>query len=291
MGCPDWPKCFGFWVPPTSVEQLPADYQQIFSVAGRDIAEFSAIKTWIEYLNRLLGAFTGLMIFVTLLSSFKHRVSNPGVFWFSLICFVLVAIVGWLGAKVVSTHLMPGMITIHMLGAVLVASAMIIAVALSQKIILFLRSEDSIRLISFKKLWLLLLILAFAQLLLGTQVREEIDQIALAHNDTSRELWIDELNWKFYVHRSLSLGYVLLSFFLLKSSYKFSDSDIRMWSMINFALTLLAILVGVVLAYLNMPKFMQPIHLLIGTGICGALVYLGNIIYSPVKDPLIADHS
>src|ERR1700761_6832382 len=84
MGCPDWPKCFGRYVPPTAVSDLPRDYKQKY-VAGRvkknehfakmldamgytDLAnrlrqdksilipeEFNATRTWTEYLNRVVG--------------------------------------------------------------------------------------------------------------------------------------------------------------------------------------------------------------------------------------------
>ncbi|MEO6977888.1 MAG: COX15/CtaA family protein, partial [Mucilaginibacter sp.] len=84
MGCPDWPKCFGRYIPPTSVNELPKDYKQKY-VAGRlaknqrfaktldvfgysDLAkriredrsilvpeDFNAAKTWTEYINRVIG--------------------------------------------------------------------------------------------------------------------------------------------------------------------------------------------------------------------------------------------
>src|SRR5690606_32327629 len=94
MGCPDWPKCFGSFVPPTDVSQLPENYQDIylakrveknhrfvemldalgFQKKAREIendksilieGEFNPVKTWIEYGNRLLGATIGLLIIGT----------------------------------------------------------------------------------------------------------------------------------------------------------------------------------------------------------------------------------
>jgi len=63
LGCPDWPKCFGRWIPPTSVSQLPPDW---------DPAQFNFTLAWIEYLNRLFGVFTGLIILVAAILAVKH---------------------------------------------------------------------------------------------------------------------------------------------------------------------------------------------------------------------------
>jgi cytochrome c oxidase assembly protein subunit 15 len=105
MGCPDWPKCFGMYVPPTSSAELPKDYKDKY-VAGRlaknqrfaktldvfgfsDLArrirddksilvpeEFNAAKTWTEYVNRLLGEITGLALLLTAILSFAYRKEN-----------------------------------------------------------------------------------------------------------------------------------------------------------------------------------------------------------------------
>ena len=53
LGCPDWPKCFGRWVPPTNIEQIPAHI---------DSTAFNIVLAWIEYGNRTLGVIVGISI-------------------------------------------------------------------------------------------------------------------------------------------------------------------------------------------------------------------------------------
>ena len=65
MGCPDWPKCFGSWIPPTSIKDLPNNYKEIYSekhtVDGYEELEFNVFNTWTEYINRLLDTSVSLL--------------------------------------------------------------------------------------------------------------------------------------------------------------------------------------------------------------------------------------
>src|SRR5688572_24583126 len=134
MGCPDWPKCFGQWTPPTSVSQLPADYKEKYSefrhkknekfakylkalgfnetadkilndTSIREEADFNPVKTWIEYLNRIVGVIIGFLILAVFVSSLKFWKERRNLTVVSFLTFILVGFQGWIGSIVVSTNL------------------------------------------------------------------------------------------------------------------------------------------------------------------------------------------
>ena len=88
MGCPDWPKCFGRWIPPLSINQVPNHI---------DPSQFNIVLAWIEYCNRLFGAIVGISIMVTLYYGVKYYGKYPKVKWSIIIAFLLTLFQGWLG--------------------------------------------------------------------------------------------------------------------------------------------------------------------------------------------------
>lgn len=298
MGCPDWPKCFGQWIPPMAEENLPSGYQEKYvedrleknrqfagylETLGFDRqaelirtdeaimqkTPFNAVKTWTEYLNRLVGVVVGLLIMVNLAASFRMFRTDPPVFLWSLVLFILVVFQGWIGSIVVSTHLVPWMVTLHMLIAVVIVAVLVYLVFRSRRT--EMAFQDNGRSGFLKTLLVISGLMIVVQILLGTQVRETVDMIASALNYTDRGSWIGNLGTGFYIHRSFSLVLLALQAGILIMLYRNRMVSEKTWqyARIMLMLVLLEIGFGVILAYFALPPFIQPVHLLTGILIFG----------------------
>ncbi|MHA7130046.1 COX15/CtaA family protein [Algoriphagus namhaensis] len=304
MGCPDWPKCFGSLVPPTSVEQLPDNYQEIylekrlaknerfvatlnklgFSETADQIAndksilieeEFNATKTWIEYVNRLIGVVIGLLIILTGYKSLSVWRMDRRITIASFAALILVLFQGWIGSLVVSTNLIPWMITFHMILALLLVGLLIWIYHLAS---LSLGSSKIRVKVPAKVQWVLVvgIVLMLVQIVLGTQVREQIDIVASSLGNMLRDEWISKTGAIFLVHRSFSLVIMAVHvlFFIWAFRYTLRKSQINLWSQVLMALVILEIATGIGMAYFGIPAFLQPFHLLVGCMITGVQILL-----------------
>lgn len=290
MGCPDWPKCFGQWVPPTSVDQLPEDYQQKytgervvknakfanylralgFDEKADELLEdksilhetpFNVYKTWVEYINRVVGSLIGLLSILTVIAAFPHLKTQKHVFYVALASLILVVFQGWLGSIVVSTNLLPWMVTIHMIPALVIVVMLIYLVIKSKnysEAIVLSKENRSINIVLG-----LCILLLFIQIILGTQVREAIDVIAHRLTEIDRRSWVSNLGLEFLIHRSFSWMIVISHGVLMYLLFKRKGIQLNSVYGGLVAMLLLSVGTGVVMAYLGIPAFIQPLHLVL----------------------------
>ena len=202
----------------------------------------------------------------------------------SIAALVLVSFQGWTGSLVVSTNLLPGMITFHMILAIALIALLIY--------IRFFTYKDHIEgIVTYKpykvrRLILFCMILFFAQVLLGTQVREAIDRIAISLGEPQRNMWIENLGFAFYIHRSYSILLLMIHVYLIyrltKSIQDFATSKLLVWSLMG--LVVLETVSGAILAYFSLPFFVQPVHLLLALMIFGIQYFLYLLISEKSTD-------
>ena len=263
MGCPDWPTCFGQWVPPTSETQLPSNYQDIYADLGYADTRFNVVKTWTEYVNRLIGVGIGLLIFLTAVFSWRLRSFDNSIFLASLAAFLMVGFQGWLGSKVVSSNLQPGMITLHMLVALAIVGTLLFALAQSGRQLIIGQPITAID--PRARQWLyLVIIMTVLQIAMGTQVREMTDFLKETQGEELRSSWIEFMPWFFYVHRSFSAIVLFSNLWfakLLTDSLGWSHTLTRL-TFLMIAVICFSVISGATLGHLGMPAFVQPTHLL-----------------------------
>ena len=278
MGCPDWPTCFGRWIPPVSEAQLPANYQEIYADLGYAETRFNVVKTWTEYLNRLIGVAIGLLILLTAIYSWSCREYDRWIPRASITAFVMVAVQGWLGARVVGSNLQPGMITIHMLMALAIVGVLLFGFFRSNREIMARQRIDGID--PRFAVWLhVALGCTVLQVTLGTQVREMTDFISRMQGEETRSSWIQAMPWFFYVHRSFSALVLLANawlLYLLTRSLGWEHILTRLTAA-TFIVVGIAIVSGATLGHLGMPAFVQPAHLLAASLLFGLqfLIWMG----------------
>lgn len=253
LGCPDWPRCFGMWIPPTSASDLPAGY---------DTAEFNPVHTWSEYVNRLVGVLVGFMITLTFIRSFFYRKQTPAVFYSSALAFVLVLFQGWLGGQVVQSGLVDWVITTHMVVALLIVNVLMYAFFKAMSGRLNFKLNDT-QTQALKWVVLPLLGVTLVQIILGAQVREAIEGVSNAYPALERAAWINEVGWIDQMHRTASwlvLGFGIWLWYRARN-YGAPLQMTRLSLVIN-ALILLQIIGGVILVYFGLPPAFMTIHLL-----------------------------
>ena len=283
MGCPDWPKCFGLLIPPTSEEEIrwapETEYSEGRMVIERDTlwvatedhiskeeefhtenwkpyirhsyAKFNAAHTWTEYLNRLAGALAGIPILILFILAIRSRQRKPIALASATLGSVL--FVSWLGKLVVDGNLIPFSITIHAVSALAILAFLVM---------LMQYFEGSKTAISKPlRLWLIASItIAFLQLVLGTQVREAVD-IALEAGIARIDLTHSLPKW-WGIHRSAV--WVIIIVHAMWAVPMMKLPQLALYAKLTLAILLAQTLTGTLFTQFGFPAFAQPIHIILG---------------------------
>ena len=297
MGCPDWPKCFGYYIPPTEAEALEWKPDQNYrkgqviireeklEVAQRDFistelynpsnweaytkhdyALFNPWHTWIEYINRLLGALAGLFTLALFISTLTEPKKNKKHIVIAGLVLFGILFQAWLGATVVYSVLNPLKITLHMLMAlVLVALLFYLKAQIDQE------QPETSELKRHRLMLITALSLTLIQVLFGTQVRQSVDHFIDDGNPIAT--WIQNAPVLFYIHRSFSILVLLVNGILFYRLRKTSAFYFTYYQVV-LGLILIEIGTGIAMSYFEFPFSSQPLHLVIASLLFGVQAYL-----------------
>lgn len=271
MGCPDWPTCFGRWIPPTSIDQVPPEMAE----------QFNMTLAWIEYINRLSGMTVGLFILaVALWAIFKFR-NVRGIVWPASLAAVLTAFQGWQGSVVVSSVLQPMVVTVHMLLALLIVSLLVYAWQEA-----YHRSnniEPSKSIPAGKRKWIgILWLVGIVQILLGTQVRSAIETIRTEFPNLLPTELLDKVGGLNHMHMTLGMVLLVMTWLIMISFNRYRNSYGKLvGKSFNLATLIVSLqfILGLIFITFDLRSLVQVFHMWF------ASLYIGIIllIYASLK--------
>ena len=299
MGCPDWPKCFGYYVPPISEAQLlwhpnkdykkgiviikneklfvaQEDFKTTFTFdtnnwelyKKHDYAKFNVFHTWTEYINRLVSVVSGIFFLFLIIGSVKFWRENKLIPILSFTAFFLMLFEAWLGKTVVDSVLNPSIITVHMVvGLIIVAILLKLTHMVNQNKTVPKKSNSQ-----FTNVLWIAAIFSLIQIALGTQVRQYVDEQVKLLGFENKQLSLLAPDLKFYIHRSFTIAIILVNAWLFYLNEKLHLGFKKLnWIMILLGLETLT---GILMYYVDFPIGTQSLHLLFGVFLFSIQFYL-----------------
>lgn len=107
LACPDWPTCYGVWIPFLHPEIMAA-------------APYSEWMIFVEWFHRTLAAVMGVVVVVATVVAWRQHRGNRLVTWSITGALVLFPVQAVLGGLTVTRALEPVIVTAHLGGATLI---------------------------------------------------------------------------------------------------------------------------------------------------------------------------
>ena len=265
MGCPDWPKCFDRWIPPTSLDQVPLEFQD----------QFNVVLAWIEYCNRLFGAVTGLMITITCYLAIRYYRKEIKIMVPVIGAFILTIIEGWLGGVLVDTVLNPFTITLHLLLALLIVVLLIYASL--QSYYLYHKSAEVESNYPNSLKWFIYAtgLIVLIEIIIGTEIRGGLEMIR-NQNPLVNSIFLLRMLGPFkYMHTILGIFLVGLAYFIRKILIIESLNPSRLIigsAQAMLGMIIVQIILGESLVFFDVKPLIQLFHMWFASLILGLCV-------------------
>ncbi len=307
MGCPDWPKCFGYYIPPTAASQIEwqphhaykkgtiiiredalriaahnfsttdsYDSKHWETYTKHDYAHFNVWHTWIEYINRLVTVIFGLPMLALFFCSFLYWNSQKKIPIIATVTLLAVGFQSWLGKVVVDSNLLPIRITIHMVVAFVILALLLYILFLTKSKI----AKSSLQAFpkSFRNVFIFATILTLIQVALGTQVRQFVDEQVKTIGELHKAAWLQSPTLTFYIHRSFSILIVGVTSWLVWQQKRLGIALPKLnWVLACIGLELMT---GIIMYYFHFPFLSQPLHLVISSLLFGVQFYILLEVFS-----------
>jgi protoheme IX farnesyltransferase len=253
LGCPDWPLCYGDWVPPAE------------------------LHAWIEHSHRLIAAaFVGPLVgAVGLITLFSDRRRDRPLLAAAVVAGILVIVQAWLGGQVVIERLRAELVTAHLGMALTVLAAVIfIAERAANGPIPAAHARPGLT-----RLVAVTAIAIFAQMLLGSWVTGQGAGLAFADVPLMDGALVPAISTETQAihaaHRGLSVVVAILVASTAVAIRRSTDAPMpRRLALILAALVIVQIALGLLNVASRLSALFVVPHLAVGAALWGASVWL-----------------